>query len=367
VDERKTKRAALLEEEFSNNMRRQMASQAKSTIAALADEGNKLQAEGRLSDAAVNFDRALFIAKSNNMDTSSIAAKAIQLRDELENARNIQQYKEYFFNARQKFNERDLLAARYFAEKAIAIAPDSLSCKKLLDQIDRGIKEIESKDELVGKRLWTADSLLGCNKLDQAYSVIEAACKLVPGDNRLAVSLKRIKLERYRESVLAAVSSGQLNRAESIADSALLLLPDHKFFIDLRSQIRYSLDSLNQNTSGQSTAAQNAPSKALIKEVERIYSVAKDLYEKGRLNEAIVEWEKIELIYPNYLGVRKYLIDSYKYAGIDLYGKNRLKEAISLWQKAIKLDPNNTEISRYIERAEFEKKRVEELSYGTNK
>jgi tetratricopeptide (TPR) repeat protein len=367
VDERKTKRTALLEEEFSKNMRRQMASQAQNTIAALVEEGNKLQAEGRLGDAVVNFDRALFIARSNNIDTSSISVKAIQLGEELESARNIQQYNEYYSNARQKFNEKDLLAARYFAEKAIAISPDSVSCKRLIDQIDNGIREIESKDELVGKRVWIADSLLGCNKIDQAYAVIEAARKLVPGDNRLAVSLKRIKLEKHRESVLAAVSSGQLKKAESIADSALMLLPDHKFFIDLRSQIRYSLDSLNQNTSRQNDGAQNGPSRALIKEVERIYSVAKNLYEKGRLNEAIVEWEKIELIYPNYLGVRKYLIDSYKYAGIDLYGKNRLKDAIALWEKAIKLDPNNTEISRYIERAEFEKKRVEELSYGTNK
>jgi tetratricopeptide (TPR) repeat protein len=102
----------------------------------------------------------------------------------------------------------------------------------------------------------------------------------------------------------------------------------------------------------------------LKKEVDEIYSAARQHFEKGHLNEAVSLWEKVDLLAPGYKSVREYLVEAYTFAGANLYAQKRREEALAVWNKVVRLDPNNTEVQGYIKRTKNEINKLKALSYG---
>jgi tetratricopeptide (TPR) repeat protein len=98
-------------------------------------------------------------------------------------------------------------------------------------------------------------------------------------------------------------------------------------------------------------------------EIDIAYRTAQELFKKGDIKRAIEHWESIEQLAPNYLAVREYLVNAYKFVGVEFYGMNRLQEAVDVWKRAMLLDPNNDEIRSYITRTEIEIRKTRELSY----
>jgi tetratricopeptide (TPR) repeat protein len=99
------------------------------------------------------------------------------------------------------------------------------------------------------------------------------------------------------------------------------------------------------------------------KDVEGAYEEGQRLFKTGQLAQAVTEWEKVEMLAPDYQSVRTYLVNAYKYLGVELYTQNRLQDAVDIWKKAAKLAPGSAEIANYIRRTEGEMARVKELSY----
>ena len=93
---------------------------------------------------------------------------------------------------------------------------------------------------------------------------------------------------------------------------------------------------------------------------------ARRYFEDGNLSQAIIHWEKVERLAPDYASVREYLVNAYKFVGVELYSQNKLQEAVDTWQKALRLQPGNDEIARYIRRTENEIRKLHELSYDEN-
>ncbi|MGD9140071.1 MAG: hypothetical protein PVJ42_00885, partial [bacterium] len=99
------------------------------------------------------------------------------------------------------------------------------------------------------------------------------------------------------------------------------------------------------------------------REVAATYKRGQDLFEKGRLSEAVVEWERVEALAPDHMSVRDYLVDAYKFLGVELYTQSKLSEAVDVWKKASRIAPDSTEIESYIKRTEHEISKLQEMSY----
>jgi tetratricopeptide (TPR) repeat protein len=104
-------------------------------------------------------------------------------------------------------------------------------------------------------------------------------------------------------------------------------------------------------------------SDAMRKQVEELYHAGQVAFDGGKFEAAIDSWERIEVLAPDYLSVRQYLVQAYKYLGVEHYGNNELEQALALWRRAAKLTPDNQEIASYIRRTEAELTKIRELSY----
>ena len=99
------------------------------------------------------------------------------------------------------------------------------------------------------------------------------------------------------------------------------------------------------------------------KEVETAYRAAREAFNQGDLPSAITSWEKVERLAPDYLSVRVYLVQAYKFVGVELYAQKRRADAVTIWKKASLLDPNDAEVGEYIRHTELEIQRLRSLSY----
>ena len=134
----------------------------------------------------------------------------------------------------------------------------------------------------------------------------------------------------------------------------------------MRQKIRHRIRlAAADKTVPASQPAQPELSQEQLKEVKETYAEGRKFFEAGHLKEAITHWEKVENLSPNYMSVREYLVNAYKYVGVEMYGRNQLPQAVEIWKKAAILDPANAEIANYIKRTENEIIRLQELTYGT--
>ena len=81
-------RAASREREFNNLMSERLFEQNKRTVDQLLTDSRKLRSEGDLIAAADKLDRALFLARGSNLDTTAIAELLVKTEDELTSRRD---------------------------------------------------------------------------------------------------------------------------------------------------------------------------------------------------------------------------------------------------------------------------------------
>ena len=147
-------------------------------------------------------------------------------------------------------------------------------------------------------------------------------------------------------------------------DSALARFPAHQWCLDMRGRIEREIHALSQVAPRAAAPATSKPlSEELQREIETLDRRARDAFERGELQDAILNWERVLGLSPAHGSVKAYLVNAYKYVGVDLYGQNRLREAVETWRKAARIEPHNEEIRQYISRTENEIMRLQELSY----
>ncbi|HKK20308.1 MAG TPA: hypothetical protein VJ983_02465, partial [candidate division Zixibacteria bacterium] len=364
---RRQARAEKREREFNNLMNDRLVERNRKMIDDLVTSGKDMLNAGDLSGAQSSFDRALFLSRGINADTTALSKLASECKERLEDALMKQRYRTAIDSAQSRLAQTDYLGVRYYANLALTEQPNSEEAASLLAKANGAIQQSLSRKETISARLWQVDSLLSYGKIDQARSVVAALVEFAPNDPGVVLAGKRVSFEKLRQGAADAYSRGEYETALKQVDSALVLFAGHSYCLNLRKQIVVAMQKQKEPSRlAVSTGAGKAKalSPELAKEVETAYETAQGLFKDGDLKQAIQYWEKVELLAPDYQSVRTYLVNAYKYVGVELYGKNELKEAIEVWKKAARLQPDNKEISDYIRRTENEISKMQELSYG---
>ncbi len=364
---RREARAEKREQEFNRLMNDRLVDRNKRMIDDLVAGGKQMLDQGDLTGAQSSFDRALFLSRGINADTTSIYTLSAECRQRLEDVVSKQRYMNAVDSAQSRLALGDYLGVRYYANRALSEQPNSQEASSLLSEANESIQKSLSREETINVRLWQADSLLSYGKLDEASSVVAALREFAPKDQGVILAARKIRFEKLRQAATEEFNRGYLSAALSETDSALALLPGHTYCLNLRQQIVAAMNKQQEPIHAAEATTpeqQKTLSPEMAKEVEADYQTAQGLFKNGDLRQAIQYWEKVELLAPNYQSVRTYLVNAYKYVGVELYGKNELKEAIEIWKKAAKLQPGNKEIADYIRRTENEISKMQELSYG---
>ncbi|MEW5994770.1 MAG: hypothetical protein AB1744_10285, partial [Candidatus Zixiibacteriota bacterium] len=362
--ERRRIRELRREAEFNSMMSQHLADRNREMIDQLMTRGEDLLSAGELAEAGSQFDRALFLARGSGADTAKIYHLAMETRERLVIADREMRFEQFMDSARTRFADCDYLAARYFANLALAESPTSADAAGLLKQTDEAIQESIARDELIQNRLWVVDSLLSYGRVDRALSIIRSLSEYAPEHGGVVLALKRVEFERYRRGASTAYAERNFQAALAALDSASVLFPEHQWCVDLRERIEKELSEAQRHAPTVVSAPAPEPlSPQLQKEVDAAYRSAQEAFQKGELAKAIADWEKVERLAPDYLSVRRYLVSAYKFVGVELYGQNRFQEAVATWKKAAELDPENSELNNYIKRTESEIQKLRELSY----
>jgi tetratricopeptide (TPR) repeat protein len=377
VSEKRRVREEERETQFNRLLESRLAVQNLEAVTRLVSEGERLMGEAQLAKASAVVDRALLLAGDGSgaegaaelgvkADSTGALARARSLRASLDAELAKVAFAAHLDSAQAKMTAKDFLGARYFAELALADDPSSGAAGDLLAEADRAIDQGAAENLVLEGRLRMADSLVSYGQYDKALTVVRGLGESALGDGRVIVVTRKAEFGYWHDIARSAFNRGDYVRARAAADSALTRFPDQPACVSLRAQIDREMQA---KKSAPATAAAPKPAKpapvdaAIRKDVEGFYQTGQTLFEKGRLADAVAEWEKVEMLAPGYQSVRTYLVNAYKYLGVEMYTQNDLQEAIDVWRKAARLAPDNAEIGNYIRRAEGEMARLKELSY----
>jgi tetratricopeptide (TPR) repeat protein len=359
---REEKREARFNELMNSNLKKRNT-QMVADLFARAEEAVE---DNNYDEAIMLFDRGIFIAASNGLDTGAIYSEALETRILLEEILARQNFENLMDSVRVKRAQGNLFEARYFANLALEKTPESMQVETLLSEINLEIERTTTKDKLIESRLALADSLLNYDHVDKALAALQSIEQYSGDDARIGAAIRKARFERWRQTAQEVFTKKDYSAASIALDSAQTLFPEHPWCSELRQKIRHQIRlAAADKTVPVSQPVQPELSQEDLKEVREAYAEGRKFFEAGQLMQAITHWEKVENLSPDYMSVREYLVNAYKYVGVELYGCNQLPEAVEVWKKAAALEPANAEIENYIKRTENEIIRLQELTYGT--
>ena len=363
LSERRQLKQDKREAEFTRMMSARMKEDNVIMVYKMVQQGKEQLEANYLAKAAGNFGRALFLARSLELDTLEVSKLSIETQNQVDILQRRERFNENLQLAATKLEQGEFLGAKYFAELALVELPESPQAIEILNKAVEAIKSIASRDEVVQNRLLQSDSLLSLGQYEEALVALRALADFAPQNDVIRMTLRRAEFERWRESAEIAYSERDFESARVAVDSALARVPEHQRCLALKRQINAAEGRKRQQLSTPITNNPVSLSKKLGKEIESAYQSARLAFEMGDLQSAIAEWERLEQLAPNYKSVREYLVKAFKFVGVELYGQDKLQEAVHVWRKAWLLQPSNLEIKTYIERTETEIEKLRILSY----
>lgn len=362
ASERRVLRAQEREQEFDRQMHARFEEQNRALLSNLVAEGRAHLAKENFGEAVSSFDGALLLARSTGADTTAIVALASQAKTQLETTRRQARFAANLDSAGLRLASADYLAARYFANLALADEPASDSAQRLLKRSEKALAGSSKTREMIAKQLATVESLLKRGQIEEAEAVTKSLVEYAPADDGVKMAAMQVEIERWRRA-LAAVKAGQTPPAELAAvDTALARR--------VQTNRPAGVDSAQSQPVAREPVVAPAPARVpeplspeMVKEVETAYRSAQEAFRAGNLQKAIVDWEKVERLAPDFQSTRSYLVRAYKFVGVDLYAQKNRAAAVATWKKAAKLDPADAELRDYIEHTEIEIQKLKSLSY----
>jgi tetratricopeptide (TPR) repeat protein len=357
------------EAEFNQLLGRRFAESNRLMVDDLVRQGESRVASGELAQAVMLYERALFIAAAAGMDTVGISETASNTRVRLEQEEAARAYSQNMDEARARFDSGDYLGARYFADLALSYRPGSGQARDLLDRAAAAVEATVSREQEIGRGIMMADSLTSYGQIDEALVVMRSLTRVAGDDPRVQLALKRAEFAYWQNVADGTFRRADYRAARAALDSAAVRFPDHPWCKNLSGRITAETGRSQPPPDPgipegkPAAAAHKTLSPELEKEVAATYKRGKDLFEKGQLSAAVVEWERVEVLAPGYMSVREYLVDAYKFLGVELYTQSKLGQAVDVWKKAARIAPDSTEIASYIRRTEHEISKLQEISY----
>ncbi len=358
-------REARRETEFNELIGRSLSERNLEMVSSLVDRGRQLVDLGSFDEAGVALDRALFLAEGSGLDTSAIYMAAQKEHRALMEVRRKREFEAHMDSAWTRLSAGAYLDARYFAVRALSGFPDSEAARDVLEKIDERIDQSAAGEIAIENSIRRADSLTSYGKFNEALAVSKALEEVVPGDDRVQMTIRKAEFGLWKEAAEVAFSRSDYGSARAAVDSAMARFPKHPWGLALGNRIQ---ETMNREVAaatggGQEEVVPRQLSGELTREVEEAYKDGQKLFEAGKLTDAVTRWEKVETLAPGYRSVRGYLVDAYKFLGVELYTQNRLEGAVEIWKKAAALDPDSSEIANYIRRTQGEISRLQEISY----
>jgi len=351
------------EKAFNELMHNSLMSRNREMVSDLLARGQDELSTGNLVQADALFDRALFICRSGDLDSSEVKSLSEDTKSRLVEMNEREEFAKLLDSAEAKLEQSDYLAAEYFANQALEILPTSVKAQEIIDEAGTQLEISQTSHELIERRVIAVDSLLNYGRLEEALSVAQSLEAYSDTKPTVRLILRKAEFEFWRAEASTEFNDGNLTKCLNAVDSALARFPDHPWCLNMREQASAMRTSLTRPAAVEPEQVVKPLSEELAKEVAERYEEGRSLFEKGSLDEAVQRWERVEMLSPGYMSVRDYLIKAYKFIGVELYGRNDLKKAVDIWKKAAELDPSNTEIAGYIKRTETEISRLNELSY----
>ena len=362
VSRKREKREFEREREFNSHMRSEMSSHYNSMIQDLINDGNSYAGRNDYEQANGCFERALFLARVNNFDTTEISHLVSGTRSRLDEINRDKLFRQHSASALTEYESKDYVAARYYADMALRENPESAEMTDLIRRIDNTIKANSSREQMIEANILAIDSLLNYGELDEAALKARSISKFAGDNIRVKAAIRKVRFEKFRETANQAFIHLDFDAAMVCIDSALQLFPGHQMCLDLRDRISKKLKERMSRKESTEKADIRKLNDALIEEIDGLYKTGQKNFEKGDLPKAISNWEEVEKLSPGYGAVREYLVSAYKYIGVELYSQNQLLQAIEIWNKARDLDPDNKEVTEFIKRTKTEVEKLNELS-----
>ncbi len=363
VNDRRVERDTQRENDFNSLMQDRLTDRNRETVTQMAQDGERLLGEGDLLEAANSLDRALFLARANEMDTLHIHDLLAETNDRLEEVRKKVRFSDNLATARSHLKSDDFLTAAHFARLALEDSPNSPEATLVLETAEAAADETEARDQMIETRLAEVDSLLSYGFVDEALAAVRTLRDYADNSASIRLAIKRVEFEHWREVASAALDRNDLTAAMTALDTALTLFPNHRGLKDVRARVAADLRQPVAEVAPVIAPEPEPLSASMVREIEATGKIAQEAFEKGDLERAIANWEKVERLAPDYQNVRTYLVNAYKYVGIEQYGQNQLHEAVATWGKAAALDPDNAEIADYLKRTKNEIVKLRELTY----
>jgi tetratricopeptide (TPR) repeat protein len=254
------------------------------------------------------------------------------------------------------------VGARYFAQRALELRPQSRVAAELLEAANAVLRQEAALAQSVQAGLTAVDSLLNYGRVDRAQRIARGLAEVAPNDPNVTAAVRRAQFEVWRARAATAYADSDWPTAVAALDSALGIYPGHAYCVDLQQQIS-RLQAATQQAARAETVEPDPISPELRRDVAARYASARDAFERGDLETAIARWEEVERLAPGFESVRAYLVKAYKFVGVERYGQNQLEDAIQAWSRAAELEPANTEIASYMRRAQAELRKLRELTY----
>jgi tetratricopeptide (TPR) repeat protein len=348
TSERRVRRAQKREEEFDRKMRARFVEQNRALLENLVADGTEQVAREQFADAVASFEGALLLARSIDADTARIVELVRGAKAKQEQRDRRARLAANLDSAGAHLKATDYLAARYFANLALADEPASDSAKRILQRCEKALAGSTKTREMLKAQLDRIEDLLARGKVDEAEQVARSLVEYAPNDDAVKLAAMQVELERWRRSPQAARDTKRPPAGPVAAQEP-------------RKEQAAPEKPVQRAAADETTREPMSP--VLQKEVEAAYRSAQEAFGAGSLQKAIGEWEKVERLAPAYQSTRSYLVRAYKFVGVELYAQKQRTEAVAAWKKGAALDPSDAELRDYIEHTELEIAKLKSLSY----
>jgi len=105
-----------------------------------------------------------------------------------------------------------------------------------------------------------------------------------------------------------------------------------------------------------------SPSKDQLREINEYYRRGVVAMDHGRPGEAVRFWELVWAVDPDHEQVRQFLNREYLARGMEAYAGGSLNQAVASWEDALRVDPNDMRAQGYLERAQQQLSRLENIN-----